>query len=123
MAENLNYFKQMPVHLLKDYLSSRGINHTGNKELLARNAFYAHCLNLPLMKSDDEEMRCYEIDKKAKLEVNGVFIPDPKTLNGWVMGSSYFPNVTYENIKGYLDGECAGKAFRGGRNLCLTQVT
>ena len=46
----LDYFKAMPIHLLNDYLSSRGISQTGNKETLAKNAFYAYSLNLPVNK-------------------------------------------------------------------------
>ena len=36
---------------------------------------------------------------------------------GWIVGSSYFPNVTYEKIKTYLEGKDAAKAFRGGKRL------
>ena len=115
---DLNYFKKMTIPLLKDYLSSRGINQTGNKNTLAQNAYYAYCLNIPVEKTDEEEMRCFQSEKKAKLSVNGLSLPDPKTLTvGWIVGSSYFPNVTYEKIKTYLEGEGAAKAFRGGRSL------
>ena len=63
-------------------------------------------------------MTCFQKDKKIKLSVNGYSFPDPKTLNsGWIVGSSYFPNVTHEKIKTYLEGQDAGKAFRGGRRL------
>ena len=92
----------MPL-LLRDYLSSRGISQTGNKETLAKNAYYAYCLNIPTVKSDSEEMTCFQKDKKIKLSVNGYSFPDPKTLNsGWIVGSSYFPNVTHKKIKTYL---------------------
>ena len=54
----LDYFKAMTIHLLKYYLSSRGISQT---------AFYAYSLNLPVNKSEEEEMQCYQNDKKDKL--------------------------------------------------------
>ena len=77
----LDYFKAMTIHLLNDYLSSRGgINQTGNKETLAKNAFYAYSLNLPVNKSEEEETQCYQNGKKDKLVVNGFSFPEPKSL-------------------------------------------
>ena len=76
----LDYFKAMTIHLLNDYLSSRGISQTGNKETLAKNAFYAYSLHLPANKSEEEEIQCYQNDKKDKLVVNGFSFLDTKTL-------------------------------------------
>ena len=113
-----DHFEAMTIPVLKDYLSSRGIGQSGNKETLARNAFYVYALNLPVNKSEEEEMECFERDKKDKLVVNGCSFPDPKILTtGWVTGSSYFPNVTFEEINTYLVNKNAGKAYRGGRSL------
>ena len=41
----------------------RGISPTGNKGTLAKNAFYAYFLNLPVNKSEEEEVQCYQNDK------------------------------------------------------------
>ena len=93
MESSLGYFKAMTIHLLKDYLSSRWLSQIGNKETLAKNAFYAYSLNLPVNKSEEEEIQCYQNDKKDRLVVvNGFSFPDPKTLQaGWFTGSTYFP--------------------------------
>ena len=41
-----------------------------------------------------------------------------KNAERWMdRGSSYFPNVTYEKIKTYLEGEDAAKIFRDGKRL------
>ena len=112
----LDYFEVMTIPILKDYLSARGIGQSGNKETLVKNAFYVYSLNLPVNKSEKEEREWFERDKKVKLVVNGCFFPDPKSLaTGWVTGSSYFPNVTFEEIKKYLVDK--NKAYRGGKSL------
>ena len=53
---SLDYFEVMTIPMLKDYLSARGIGQSGNKETLIRNAFYTYSLNLPVNKSEEEEV-------------------------------------------------------------------
>ena len=120
MERNLRlwYFEGMTIPMLKDYLSSRGINTSGNKETLSKNAFYAYSLNIPVNNSEQEEVASYHRDKQDKLIVNGCYFPDPNTLTtGWFTGPCYFPNVTFEKIGQYLENKNAGKAYRGGRSL------
>ena len=114
----LRYFEGMTIPMLKDYLSSRGINTSGNKETLSKNDFYAYSVNISVNNSEQEEVASYHRDKQGKLIVNGCYFPDPNTLTtGWFTGPCYFPNVTFEKIGQYLENKNAGKAYRGGRSL------
>ena len=82
----LQDFQQMKLSELQNYLSVRSINITGNKDILARNAYYAHLLNIPpSYKSQQDELKN---DRKKKID--GYVICEPKSIeSGWVNRLSF----------------------------------
>ena len=115
----LQDFQELTIPQLQEYLSARSINQSGNKDTLARNAFFAYSLNLPIKESEQSEIQQFHADKinKRKLD-GGYYVPDPKSLTiGWVIGSTYLPDLTYSRVNKYLREKNAGKAFRGGKSL------
>lgn len=114
-------FMKWNMHKLQDFLGDRGINRTGNKQTLVRNALGAYNMNLPITETDvKEELDEVKNDTKNKLFVEGgmIQLPDPlKLINGWVPAPENLPNTLFEQIKEYLDVENAGKAYKGGQSL------
>ena len=109
------------ISKLQDFLGERGINCTGNKQTLVRNALRAYNMNLPIIETDvQEELEEIKNDIKKKLWVEGgiIKLPDPlKLTNGWIPAPQNLPNTLFDQIKDHLDAENAGKAYKGGQSL------
>ena len=112
-------FNKWTVKQLQQFLKDRNVNITGNKTQLAKNAYYAYCLNLPVELQTEEELREeYKNDHITKRKYMGSLLPQPDTLkSGWVFGSMNFPDVTHDKVMTYLTKNNAGKALKGGKSL------
>ena len=113
-------FMKWNISKLQDYLGERGINRSGNKQTLVRNALGAYNMNLPLETDVQEELEEIKTDIKRKLWVEGgiIKLPNPlKLTNGWIPAPQNLPNTLFDQIKDHLDAENAGKAYKGGQSL------
>ncbi|XP_065645606.1 uncharacterized protein LOC136076069 [Hydra vulgaris] len=112
-------FLKSNISDLQNFLLKRLINQTGNKATLAKNAYYANCLNVQAqVQSAQDEENEFKNDKLNKRKTSSKLTVDSKSLTyGWVIGPSLFPDVTYAEVQLYLNKRNARKAFRGGKSL------
>ena len=73
------HFSKWKVSYLQEYLTSRGINKSGNKEVLINNAYNTYKLEL-----EENEQNDVKRNHLEKLIVGNVTPPDPyKLVDGW----------------------------------------
>ena len=78
---------------LQEYLADRSINKTGNKDVLAKNAYGAYCY---LEEQEEIEKNCKE---NLILENGLVTLPDPVTLqDGWYSAPESLLNTVSDNL-------------------------
>lgn len=126
LSNNMNEadFNTWNIHQLQAFLGDRGINRSGNKAKLVKNAYGTYKMNLPIVSTNvAEELDSVKTDKKSKLilEDGLVILPDPKGLiDNWVIAPSLLPDTLYSDVENYLKQHEAGKAFQGGKSLLLS---
>ena len=114
----------MESYHLQEFLADRGINKTGNKDILVTNAYNAYKMNLEISATDYiEEKNEVELNLQSKLVLeNGlVKLPDPSNLiDGWFTAPYNLRNTIYEQVNTYLGDTDVGKAFKGGKSLLFS---
>ena len=117
-------FLKWNISQLQDFLADRGINKTGNKDILVTNVYSAYKMNLKVTATDFlEENNEIRVNHEEKLVVeNGLIkLPDPsKLVDGWFEAPYNLPNTVFDQINNYLNDCDAGKAFKGGKSLLLS---
>ena len=76
----IDKFKMWKVAALKDFLSKKGLNSSGNKELLVARAFCAYENKMPDTQTAQEIRFTLAMEYQACLNVDGCRLPDPLEL-------------------------------------------
>ena len=89
------HFSKWKVSYLQEYLASRGINKSGNKEVLINNAYNTYKLGLEETVTDFvEEQNDVKRNHLEKLIIGNVTLPDPyKLVDGWFDSPFNLPNT------------------------------
>ena len=113
------HFSKWKVSYLQEYLASRGINKSGNKEVLINNAYNTYKLGLEETVTDFvEEQNDVKRNHLKELIIGNVTLPDPyKLVDGWFDSPFNLLNTVYNDICSYLSKYDAGKAFKNGKSL------
>ena len=104
---------------LRKFLSERGVPHAAaKKDDLVRKCLLAQELELPVAPSSEKRDEEIQNRRTEKLKVDSICIPLPERISqGWIKGSSCFPNVVTASLEVYSRKSTSFKALNEGLNL------
>lgn len=122
----IDTFKRWSVPVLQKFLRQRNLKTTGRKEELVALAYSASIMNLPEVKSKEQEQKEKALTYADFLWTeNEGALPDPMfdLKDGWLVeseGCSKWPPTMYHDICEYLDDEKLGLERKELRRRLMT---